>query len=266
MDSLRTLYPCGTNRPAPVSVSNGRGFHGLGDQLAVGGRRPIDAGCAAAGHAAREIGDLSVHVRRREPHRHLRPQGQQARRQDHGRDRLRRQQRAHEASRDSDSAHVQALRKIGHSGVRLVSERRRDHRRIRGGALDVLPSDEPFSGRARRRDRQAAAPVRASLPGKLGFLCAGNGEQGSADLREHGPALVAGAIVRRIPGRELLRDAVSAGRRPDSESAAAEEFDRQAARPRDAGAVRTGQTVPRRLRRSRAKSPAAPARSNWPAA
>ena len=47
------------------------------------------------------------------------------------------------------SAHVQALRKIGHSGLGLVSQCRQRDRRYRRGPLHVLPSDEPLPGRAR---------------------------------------------------------------------------------------------------------------------
>ena len=50
-----------------------------------------------------------------------------------------------EAARDSDSADLQAVRQIGHSGLGLVSERGRNDRRYRRGSLDVLPSDEPLS-------------------------------------------------------------------------------------------------------------------------
>ena len=81
-----------------------------------------------------------------------------------------------EAPGDSDSAHVQAVRQIGHSGVGLVSERGRNHRRHCRGPLHVLPSDQPLPGRAGRRHGKTAPAVRTSLPGELGLLCAGHGE------------------------------------------------------------------------------------------
>ena len=51
------------------------------------------------------------------------------------------------------SAHVQAIRQIGHSGVGLVPECGRRDRRVRRGALDVVQRGQPFSRRDRDHDR-----------------------------------------------------------------------------------------------------------------
>ena len=50
----------------------------------------------------------------------------------------------------------------------------------------------------------------------------GTRQQESADVREHRPRLVAGAVDRRLSGRERLRHAVPAGRDADPEPVPAE--------------------------------------------
>ena len=50
-------------------------------------------------------------------------------------------------------AHVQALRPIGHSGLGLVSPRRRRDRRHRGRAVDVVPRRQSLPGGHRNADR-----------------------------------------------------------------------------------------------------------------
>ena len=60
------------------------------------------------------------------------------------RHRLRRQPGRDEPARDSVPAHVHALWQVRHSGVRLVSARRRRHRRDRRGAVDVVQRSNHF--------------------------------------------------------------------------------------------------------------------------
>ena len=83
---------------------------------------------------------------------------------------------------------------------------------------------------------------------RLGLLCAGHRQPESADVRQHRPRLLAGAVDRRLPGRERRRHAVSAGRNADPESVSAEIRQRRRARPADAGARRDEPGIPRALR------------------
>ena len=70
-----------------------------------------------------------------------------------------------------------------------------------------------FPGGDRDATGKPRPPVRPSLPWELGLLRARHRQQESADVREHRPAVLAGAIDGRLSGRELLRHAVPARRR-----------------------------------------------------
>ena len=160
MNGRTNLYPCGRVSRRGFLHQAGGGFLGAGAGRRCGPRPANSPGrrtLRAAFHAPGEVGHLPVHVRRRQPHRHLRPQGQQVGRQADRRRRLRRQPRRDEAAGDSLPPHVHALRQVRHPGLRLVPARRRRDRRHRRGAVDVVPRGQPLSRRSSRPPPAIAA-------------------------------------------------------------------------------------------------------------
>ena len=212
------IYPCGrfARRAFPPPV--GGGFLGL----ALGGLW-AEAGeiqDAIIGPASRQgqVGHLPVHVRRRQPHRHLRSQGQQVGGQAHRRRRLRRQPRRDEAAGDSLPAHLHALRQ---SGIPVS-----DWFPHVGGVIDEIAvvrsmwchEGNHFPAVIETSHRPSRPAVRSSDLRELGLLRAGHRQQEPADVREHRPAVLAGAIDRRLPRRVGRGDAVPGGRNADPES------------------------------------------------
>ena len=145
-NSASRIYPCGRFARRDFIHQIGGGFLGLalgGLWAEAGEIQDIGHRCAPCRQG--EVRHLPLHVRRRQPHRHLRSQGQQVGRKIDRCDRLRRQPGGDETAGDSLPAHLHALRKIGHSGFGLVSARRRRDRRHRRRALDVVPRGQSFS-------------------------------------------------------------------------------------------------------------------------
>ena len=169
-----SIYPCGRINRRGFLTQAGGGFFGaaLGALWAADGKTP-GRSPRAAFPAQGEVGHLPVHVRRRQPHRHVRSEGQQVRRQADRRHRLRRQCRRDEAAGDPHTAHVHAVRQVRHSGVRLVPARRRSDRRDRRGALDVVQRGQSLSGRDRDHHRPPRPAVRSPDARALGLLRAG---------------------------------------------------------------------------------------------
>ena len=187
--SSRILYPCGRISRRGFLHQAGGGFFGvaLGALWAEAGE--IEGAAPRAAFPAQgEVGHLPVHVRRRQPHRHLRSEGQQVGRQADRRHRLRRQRRRDEAAGDPLPPHVHALRQVGHSGLRLVPARRRRDRRDRRGPVDVVPRGEPLPGRDRdlhRPPRPRSSTTRRS--GSWVSYALGTRQQEPADVRQHRP-------------------------------------------------------------------------------
>ena len=177
------------------------------------GARP-DGGTEASPEG--QIGHPSVHVRRRQSHRHLRSEGQQVRGQDHGRHRVRRQSRPPQASRDSMPQNLQELWGIGHPGFGLVSQRGRSDRRHRGGPILLVARDQSLPGGDRDDHRASRPPIRLADSGQLGLVRARLGQSEPADVRQHGAAFLLGAVERRLYGRDFRSHAVSNRRHADS--------------------------------------------------
>ena len=156
----------------------------------------------AAFPAQGEVGHLPVHVRRRQPHRHLRPEGQQVGRQADRRDRLRRQRGRDEAAGDPC---LRTFTRYGKSGIPVS-----DWFPHVGGVIDEIAvvrsmwchEGNHFPAVIETCTGHRGRAVRPPDVRELGLLRAGQRQQEPADVREHRPAVLAGAVDRRLPRRE----------------------------------------------------------------
>ena len=182
---------------------------------------------AAALQAAREGGDLAVHERRRQPHRHVRSQaGADQVRRTAARRQGGRRRRAAGPSRaaDAEPVHVQEVRAERHGGVGAVPAHRRARRRARVRAVGLRQIERSRAGALRDADR--ADPHGVPERRLVGHLRARLGEREPAGVRRdlrraRRPARRRQRLERRLHAGGLPGHALPLDRRSDRRSEAA---------------------------------------------
>ena len=190
-----SIYPCGRVNRRGFLTQAGGGFFAL-PSARCGQRTENFPGAHLGPHfqpKAKSV--IFLFMWWHQPHRYLRSEGQQIRRQTDRRHRLRRQCRPHEASGDPHTAYLQTVREIRNSGFRLVPECRRSDdefavvRSMWCNEGNHFPAViETTTG---HRGRQFDHPTLGSW-----VSYALGSEPESADLRQHRARFIAGSVDR----------------------------------------------------------------------